>query len=348
MSRWILSFLLFFISLQLYSKKTISRSEIFIDDNELLQSEDSLPLDEEGNPKIPRKEAIKSTYKVISKAENSKIHFIDKYGKRYSNNLAVVEFESTKDNKLSVDIEYSINQSDFKTYTTPIHLKKAGKNIINYKAIDRAGNEEDLSAIEVFVDVNPPTLSVRVDGKSFKNKDLIYFEPGSYISLHAYDNESGIKDVYVSINNEGFLPIDYFTEKFKEPKLYRIQALALDNVLNKSKEYSFNFLVDSEAPVANTKVSNTIYSNKVPICSSISKINISAVDRDSGVKLIYYKINQSDKWINYAGEFKVPEDLTTLDLEYKAIDNVGNESEVKTYSCQIDREPPKTILEIRK
>ena len=348
MSRWILSFLLFFIGMQLVSKKTISRSEIFINDNELLQSEISLPLDEEGNPKIPRKDALKSTLKIISKAENSKIHFIDLEGKRYSNNLAVIEFDSKKENNLLVDIEYSINQSDFKIYKTPIHLNMAGKNIITYKAIDRAGNEEDLNAIEVFVDVNPPTLSVRVDGKSFKNKDLVYYEPGSYISLHAYDNESGVKDVFININNEGYLPIDYFTEKFKEPKLYRVQALALDNVLNKSKEYSFNFIVDSQAPVVTTRVSNTVYSNKLPICSSISKISISAVDRDSGVKLIFYKINQSENWINYAGEFKIPEDISSLDLEYKAIDNVGNESDIKTYSCQIDREPPKTILEIRK
>lgn len=348
MLRWILCFFLFLISFQLYSKKTISRSEIFIDDNELLQPEDSLPVDEEGNPKISRKDALKSTFKLISKAENSKIHFIDKDGKRYSNNLAIVEFETKKENSLLADIEYSINQSAFKIYTTPILLKQAGKNRIDYKAIDRVGNIEDTNSIEIFVDVNPPTLSVRVDGKSFKNKDLIYYEPGSYISLHAYDNESGIKDVFVNINNEGYLPIDYFIEKFKEPKLYRVQAIALDNVLNKSKEYSFNFIVDSLPPVVSTRVSNTVYSNKAPICSSASRISLSATDRDSGVKLILYKINQSENWINYGGEFKIPEDISNLELQYKAIDNVGNESEVVTYTCQIDREPPKTILEIKK
>ena len=74
---------------------------------------------------------------------------------------------------------------------------------------------------------------------------------------------------------------------------------------------------------------------------------MSASDKDSGVKSIQYKINNSEKWTSFTEDIKIPEKIETLNLEYKAIDNVGNESEVQSYSCKIIREAPKTKIELK-
>ena len=66
------------------------------------------------------------------------------------------------------------------------------------------------------------------------------------------------------------------------------------------------------------------------------------------IKLIYIKTNGSEEWTNYADEFKVPSNAGLYTVEYKGTDNVGNESSVQSFSCYIDKEPPKTKLEISK
>jgi hypothetical protein len=166
--------------------------------------------------------------------------------------------------------------------------------------------------------------------------------------VESADTESGIKDVYVNINNEGYLPISYLPKTFSEPKFYSLQAVAMDNVLQKSNEISLKFVVDTEPPTVSIKISHLSKNKDKTICSTKSVISLTSTDLGSGQKLIYIKTNGSEEWTNYADEFKVPSNSGLYTVEYKGTDNVGNESSVQSFSCYIDKEPPKTKLEISK
>jgi len=152
----------------------------------------------------------------------------------------------------------------------------------------------------------------------------------------------------VNVNNYGYLPISYLPKTFSEAKFYSLQAVAMDNVLQKSTEFSIKFVVDTEPPTVSIKISHLSKNKDKTICSTKSVISLTSTDLGSGQKLIYFKTNGSEEWTNYADEFKVPSITGSYSIEYKGTDNVGNESSVQSFSCYIDREPPKTKLEISK
>ncbi len=341
-------FLLFILSLDLYSKRILYRSEILISEKKLLNPTDPETLKEDfPKPILSQLEIFRKTESILAKAGNNKIYYIDTNNTRYTNNQSSIELEYEGDPLKFYKIEYSLNGSSYLDYPGVISLNRNGRNTIKYRSLDKLGNAEDYKSVDVYVDSNPPELSVKLVGEKFYKNDIVFYQSGMTIDTSAIDSESGLKDIYININYEGFIPINSITERFIETKFYNIQVIALDNVLNKSKEYTFQFSIDSESPFIDIKPLNTIYHDKENICSARSKFHLSASDKDSGVKSIQYKINNSEKWTSFTEDIKIPEKIETLNLEYKAIDNVGNESEVQSYSCKIIREAPKTKIELK-
>ena len=345
-----LFFIVFFIlNIQVPAKRILYKSEILVSDKKLIapNNMDDKEL-ELSRPIGNKQDAYLETEKVLKNAENSKIQYTDKNGTQYSNDKAEISFQSQKES-VGIDyIEYNLNNNGFKNYTVPILLSKEGRNQIKYRSVDKTGHTEDLNLLEVIVDRNPPILSAYIDGKSFTKDEMLYLEPNSKLILSATDGESGIKDIYVNYNNEGYLPKAFLDLSFTEPGYYTIHTIALDNVSNKSNMITFKFTIDNDPPEPSIFITDKIFKNGIPICSKKSKVQLRARDRDSGLRIIKYRINPSESWINFGGDFIIPADISDLTIEYKAIDNVGNESEVFSYTCSIDREAPKTKLEIRK
>jgi hypothetical protein len=348
MSKFYFFILLFIISFNLYSKRVLYRSEILISEKKIFNPTDpETNPDEFPKPIMSQLEVLRKTSEILSRAGKSKIHYVEKNGARFSNNISAIELENDGDLSKFKKIEYSLNGSPYIEYPGSIPLRKSGMNTIKYRAFDKLGNTEDYKSLEIFVDDISPDLGVKLIGQTFFKNDMLYYQSGMTINVSATDNESGIKDIYVNVNDDGFIPFASLTERFNETKFYRIQIFALDNVLNRSKEYVYNFSIDGESPLVYAKPIDTIYYDNSHHCSGRSKFQLLASDRDSGVRMIQYKINADEKWTNYADVIKMPEKIETLDLEYKAIDNVGNESDVQSFSCKVTRESPKTKMEVK-
>jgi hypothetical protein len=303
---------------------------------------------EETSPMLSKEDMLKETALLFKKSQNNKNHFIHPGGTHYTNDRAVLELQSFSEVIGKNNIQYSLNNSEYQDYTVPISLTESGKNTVKFKSMDRLGNLEETKAVNVYVDKNPPTLLAWMHGKTHKRQDIHYYNAESYLKVESTDTESGIKDVYVNVNNEGYLPISYLPKTFSEAKFYSLQAVAMDNVLQKSTEFSIKFVVDTEPPVVSIKLSHLSKNKDKTICSTKSVISLTSTDLGSGQKLIYFKTNGSEEWTNYADEFKVPSITGNYSIEYKGTDNVGNESSVQSFSCYIDKEPPKTKLEISK
>lgn len=345
----ILTFVLLFLffHLQTPAKRILYKAEILVAEKKLIAPSLLEEGEELSRPMGSKQEALKSTEKILKYADNSKIQYTNKEGIQFSNNKAEIAFES-KDDSSGIDyIEYSLNESGYKLYTVPILLSRKGTNTIKYRSIDKTGNTEDANLLEIIVDTTPPLLFSKIEGNNFLKDGMLYYEPNSKLILSAHDGESGVKDVYVNLNNEGFLPKSFLDLKFSESGYYTIHAIALDQVSNKSETISHRFSIDSDPPQASLQITEKVFKKGSPICSKKSKISLYATDRDSGVRFIQYRLLPSEAWTIYGGTFSV-ENLPEINLEYKAIDNVGNVSEVLSYSCPIDIEPPKTKMEIKK
>ena len=338
-------FLLFFLYLNCQSSPDVS-----VNSTEVKKSE-SRAIEappQEASPILSREDMLKETALLFKKSQNNKNHYIHSNGTHYTNDRAVLELQSFSEIIGRNNIQYSLNNSEYQDYTVPISLTESGKNTVKFKSMDRLGNLEETKAVNVYVDKNPPNLLAWMHGKTHRRQDIQYYNADSFLKVEPSDTESGVKDVYVNVNNEGYLPISYLPKTFSEAKFYSIQAVAMDNVLQKSNEYSIKFVVDTEPPTLSIKISHLSKNKDKTICSTKSVISLTSTDLGSGQKLIYFKTNGSEEWINYADEFKVPSLTGVYSIEYKGTDNVGNESSVQSFSCYIDREPPKTKLEISK
>jgi large repetitive protein len=343
MSRWIILFFLSILHCQ--------SPEVSVNSTDSMKKSESRAIElpvPEPTPILSREDALKETALLFKKSQNNKNHFIQSNGVHFTNDRAVLELSSFSEIIGKNKIEYSLNQSPYEEYTIPIALTTPGKNSIKFKSIDRLGNVEESKSVQVYVDKNPPTLLAWIYGTTLKRNDIQYYNAQSYLKVEPSDTESGVKDVYVNINNEGFLPLSFLPATFSEPKFYSIQVIAMDNVLQKSNEFTAKFVVDTEPPVVSIKVSHTNKNKDKLVCSSRSVVNISSTDLGSGQKLIFYRTNGQENWISYADEFKVPPITGFYSIEFKGTDQVGNESPVQTFQCQIDKEPPKTKLEITK
>ncbi len=348
MLKYFLLSLFILFSFNLYSKRVLYRSDILISEKKIYNPTDpETSQDEFPKPIMSQLEILRKTSDILSRAGTSKIHHVDKNGARFTNQFSAVELENAGDLSKFLKIEYSLNGSPYIEYPGSIPLQKSGRNTIKYRSLDKLGNSEEYKSLELFVDDIPPDLSIKLDGQTFQRNDMVFYQAGVAIQASASDTESGLKDIYININDDGFIPIKSLTERFNESKFYRIQILALDNVLNKTREQIYKFTIDGDPPFVFLKPSDTIYYDNAHHCSARSKFRLIASDIDSGIRMIQYKINSDGKWINYADEVRIPEKIETLNLEYKAIDNVGNESDVQSFSCKITREAPKTKMEVK-
>jgi len=67
-------------------------------------------------------------------------------------------------------------------------------------------------------------------------------------------------------------------------------------------------------------------------------INLTAIDDSSGVKTIYYRINDGD-WVVYVKHFEIFDNGVYV-IEFYSVDNAGNTEEVKSADLKIDKWGP--------
>lgn len=107
------------------------------------------------------KDAIPPTTEITIKGTKGK----DKW---YQSDISI-EMHS-KDNETGVGIEYtlySVDGSEWKIYTSPITLGEEGMHSVNYQAVDKAGNEEEIKTTEIWIDKTPPEAVISYNLTNF-------------------------------------------------------------------------------------------------------------------------------------------------------------------------------------
>ncbi len=240
------------------------------------------------------------------------------------------------------EIQYSIDGSDFIVYDKPIKFDSEGRHIIVYRAIDKTGNISSEKIYTVIIDATPPDGIVSVEGPYYVSDGKIFISSKSKIILWAEDKLSGVEGIYVSLDNSDFIP---YTEPvyINEEGEHTAVAYAVDNVGNKTKEYTIKGYVDNSGPIVDihesenlVEVDGKYYTNKN------NEFSVTATDNLSGVKKIYVSLDNSP-FVEYTSPFRI-QMAGEHTLKAKAVDNLGNESEVKEISFYVDVEPPKPSI----
>jgi|GEM_PF-1210829 len=130
-------------------------------------------------------------------------------------------------------VAYKINDGDWQTYTDSLHFYD-GTYTVQYRAVDRAGNEEELRSISFQVDQTPPTLVGEITPPSNENG---WNNTPVNVSFSCVDSLSGAIDDIINpptISQEG------------EGVVERMECY--DNALNKN-EIATTVNLDLTAPV---------------------------------------------------------------------------------------------------
>jgi hypothetical protein len=240
-------------------------------------------------------------------------------------------------------VEYKINDSDYMRYTGPIRLSKEGSTTIAYRSVDRAGNAESPSIIFMVVDNTPPVCTLKPAENLFVVKGVGYASAKNSYAISAEDTVSGVKEVLYSVDNGEKIKYQG-PVKLETPGFHSITYYGTDTADNTGVEQSYAVSVDDVKPTIDiveslpfVKIGERLFARKG------TKFKLVARDAESGVAKILYRKKAEDEFTAYVEDLSF--DTTgEYTIQAKAIDNVGNESDIKELKFVYDVQSPKTKI----
>ena len=269
----------------------------------------------------------------------------EKSGQLYANSGVRFILNAT-DNLSKTDyIEYKVDDSDYIRYSAPISISKEGPHSISYRAVDRAGNREFEQSFNVIVDNTSPEVEL-TPARAFIEKDgRLFTSPGNTFTIRAVDQHAGVKDINYGVNSGN-------KEKYEEGRIVQlsdpgsqlIQYEAIDNLGNRTLSGSVLVDVDNTRPRIAIRPTQPLRQvNGDRYARRATGFNVTAEDEGAGVTQVMVRIDGSQEWQAYNNTLYFSTE-TQHSIEAKALDAVGNESEVVVSRFKVDDNPPITKL----
>jgi hypothetical protein len=254
---------------------------------------------------------------------------------------------SSADDATNVDyVEYKINNGEFQKYSNPINITEEGKQTIIYRAVDKVGNKETAKLLTVVVDNTPPTVKMLPSEVPYTRNNVQYISNRTTYSIAAEDNSSGVKKIEYFIDNG---PKQRYTEgspiKLETPGAHIISFFATDNSGNVTPEYGKMLVnVDVNRPTIRIVESSPyVVIGGRNYAKKDTSFAVKAFDNESGISQVLIKVDGASDFSPYA-EPIVFTSQGEHTIEAKAIDNVGNESEIVSVTVLTDVNPPTTTI----
>ncbi|MCV6608552.1 MAG: hypothetical protein OIF32_10085, partial [Campylobacterales bacterium] len=240
----------------------------------------------------------------------------------------------------------------------PVKLGKPGVHTIAHpwnSSFPKADGNLDKNDPSRFMNVTwdniPPSLKLfdEITGKEVIDSGSIqYFKEGTKFKIVSSDNYSGVKSVYVSVDNQPHVVLENGDEiaNLSEGR-HSISFYTVDNVGNVSDRIKKDFIVDGSTPKSYVQIHTTSKDkNGVLIAGPDSAVSMSSGDNISKLEGIYYKISRQS-YLKYhkAVPLRVLKD-GKYTVSYYGKDNVGNKEPVQTLDFYMDNQPPKTTLSL--
>ncbi|UXP33583.1 Ig-like domain-containing protein [Reichenbachiella agarivorans] len=244
-------------------------------------------------------------------------------------------------------VVYQIDDQAEKTFTDQINLSTLsdGNHKIKFYAYDNVKNKEEEQIIDFYLDSTVPTVEATVVGDQYQNRGRVFISTRTKVKLVAEDNKAGVKTIKYSIN--GAEPETYYEpfELNKEQGHHVVTYFATDKVNNtlegKLEEANLSrssLDIDMVAPEISYDFKGRKHvSRDTTFVTSQSEIALSALDKDSGIKDLGYKIN-GGQGQTYSGPIKLEEEgFYTID--FYGTDQVNNRN-TKSFFFVVDNTGP--------
>ncbi|MFW3145286.1 MAG: OmpL47-type beta-barrel domain-containing protein [Thermoplasmatota archaeon] len=157
-----------------------------------------------------------------------------------------VSFFLSSDEEVSEveDIWYRIDGGEFVKYWNSLYLNREGFHAIEYYSVNSLELEEDISNIEVRIDLAPPITNLELHGETGVNG--LYKGPVS-LEFSGSDKTSGINSTFVSIDNLERFPVDEMVQ-IGEEGLHLVEYYSMDNAGIREQVREMEFAIDITPP----------------------------------------------------------------------------------------------------
>ncbi len=268
------------------------------------------------------------------------------------------------DNVMKDQVFYKVDGKEEQKYTEPFTLSDEGNHVIYYYSVDKMGNKESMKSINVILDKTPPETLVTITAPFAKNNGNIYAAETftyNYI-ISSKDNIAGVAGVTYAVKGEEH---KQYVKPFNLNSIAPVvlEVTSEDKVGNITKKYSTKVVdengatltesiedvkitVDKTAPVVEIKADKPFFmKEKLNVASKDFKYTVTATDTESGLKAIYYRIDNSSDFILYTGELQFNTNGMHK-IEAIARDGVGNTSKAVTLDIFVDIIPADTNIKL--
>lgn len=339
---------------------------IFFSTYSFSQQDDPTPTDTEKTEKVTdeKKESTETRTDEVKKDTGEQAGSIA--AKSFSDGTTLyvnskVQFKITAKDDIEVDkIEYKVDDGAPAVYQNPFSVEKEGTHTIKYFSTDKFGNRELEKAFSVVVDSTGPAI-VASGTPVKKIGEKIYFAKDLTINISAGDALSGVNKIEYSTDSATYKE---YTEPVVIPAKGEVslKIKAIDNVNNATDQFTFRLIDDSGNEVEIKDSAIKLYTDDVAptveiksdkeikqingknVTSSDVKYTLEAKDDGSGVASILYRIDGKGDFIHYKNELIF---LTNgkHQIDARAVDKVGNVSNIATLSVYVDILPPSSNIE---
>lgn len=256
-----------------------------------------------------------------------------KLGDWYTSNI-VVSFNAIDEQSKVKQIDYRLNNGEWKQYFNYLELGNEGSNTLEYRSIDNAGNIEETKSINFKLDKTAPKTNVTL--KSSKPKRGDWYTSDVTLTFNATDAHSKVKETTYRVNGGKWMQAKGTVQVTTEGS-NTVEYKSADNAGNVEASKVIKFKIDKNAPVTTSTLKSSKAKENDWYKGDVT-VSLGKVDNFSRVKETSYRVNNG-KWVPYTKSFVVKNEGTNT-VEYNSIDNVGNTEKVKSIKVKIDKSNP--------
>ncbi|MGA1873078.1 MAG: hypothetical protein ACMUHY_05345 [Thermoplasmatota archaeon] len=225
-------------------------------------------------------------------------------------------------------IQHKWGNDDFQQYEGPF-LAPEGENILYWKAVDQAGNQEEVRSRTVKVDTIAPHLTYAVyptepDGENG------WYVTNPQVTLSSYDAAA----IYYAVGNGDLQP---YLAPFTIPNgEHTLRITCTDVAGNDADEIRIRFSVDTIEPSIEGMFDGFVYTDE----NSSAWLNIPpilAIEGSEPGMEINYTINDGTA-VSYEIPFEIPEGENEIWVRGK--DKAGNVADTLFYLVKVDKRTP--------
>ncbi len=225
-------------------------------------------------------------------------------------------------------LEYKFGNDDFQTYTGEFQPPE-GESALYWRAVDQAGNREDVKTVSFKVDTLPPHLDYTVYPLEPNGENGWYISTPQ-ITLTSMDAAA----IYYAFDNSQFL---LYEAPFQLPDgEVTLRLTCVDGAGNDGEEYRIKFKVDTVEPGITgqfsgfeyTPQNSSIWLNHPPI------LEVLASEQDM---IVNYTVNGAEPR-DYETPFEIPEGENEIWVYGK--DKAGNQAQPLYYLVKVDKRTP--------